>query len=420
MAHYGGMSSRIFINYRREDSPGSAGRLYDRLAEEFPADHLFMDVDAIAPGLDFVSEIDVAVRSCDVLLAIIGRNWLDAKDAEGHRRLDNPDDFVRIEIATALKNKVLVIPVLVDGASMPDLSELPDDLKALSHRQAIELRHNRFAADTQILLKALERGTASPERHVGSGKEPITATAETSAWALPPKLTFAVSATVFAIISSGAIGGVFVAGGGTDYWLVRAGPAVMLWASFNVMIGPALSLKLWVPGLTWRQFLGVVGATFGALLIMVTMQTTLQTLFFPGAEPGLQNTSENILAIGLIELPTSLWTGYVLGYFLAQALRGWFPDGGGAGYVRRMSLIWMGTGALMVFITFPFIMVAEALASRSSDADAVLIARSWARMWADTVLFGFFWGLGLFLTFRFAWRPTDIAAYRDKRQKPDR
>jgi hypothetical protein len=186
------------------------------------------------------------------------------------------------------------------------------------------------------------------------------------------------------------------------------------------MIGPALSLKLWVPGLTWRQFLGVVGATFGALLIMVTMQTTLQTLFFPGAEPGLQNTSENILAIGLIELPTSLWTGYVLGYFLAQALRGWFPDGGGAGYVRRMSLIWMGTGALMVFITFPFIMVAEALASRSSDADAVLIARSWARMWADTVLFGFFWGLGLFLTFRFAWRPTDIAAYRDKRQKPDR
>jgi hypothetical protein len=66
-----------------------------------------------------------------------------------------------------------------------------------------------------------------------------------------------------------------------------------------------------------------------------------------------------------------------------------------------MSLIWMGTGALMVFITFPFIMVAEALASRSSDADAVLIARSWARMWADTVLFGFFWGLGLFLTFSF-------------------
>jgi hypothetical protein len=121
----------------------------------------------------------------------------------------------------------------------------------------------------------------------------------------------------------GAIGGVFVAGGGTNYWLVRAGPAVMLWASFNVMIGPALALKLWMPGLTWRQFMGVVGATFGALL-MVTTQTTLQTLFFPGAEPGLQNTntSENILAIGLIELPTSLWTGYVFGYFLAQALRG--------------------------------------------------------------------------------------------------
>ena len=193
--------------------------------------------------------------------------------------------------------------------------------------------------------------------------------------------------------------------------LLRRTPVPIL--RYFTTIGPALSLKLWVPGLTARQFIGVIGATFGALLIMVSMQTTLQTLFFPGLDLQNTSTSDNILEIGLVELPTSLWTGYVLGYFLAQALRGWFPDDGGPGYVRRMLVIWTGTGALMALVTFAFILVMEALASRSPAADAVLIARSSARMWADTVLFGFFWGLlGLFLTFRFAWRPADVAANR--------
>ncbi len=151
------MSSRIFINYWARTVRALRAAL--RQAGGGVPPITVHGRGAIAPGLDFVSEIDVAVRSCDVLLAIIGRDWLDAKDAEGHRRLDNPEDFVRIEIATALKNKVRVIRFW-STAPRCRTSRTPGRSETLSHRQAIELRHNRFAADTQILLKALERGTA--------------------------------------------------------------------------------------------------------------------------------------------------------------------------------------------------------------------------------------------------------------------
>ncbi|MGQ0674739.1 MAG: toll/interleukin-1 receptor domain-containing protein, partial [Rhodospirillales bacterium] len=142
---------RIFINYRRDDSPGSAGRLHDRLAQDLPAGKLFMDVDAIAPGVDFVKEIDDKVKACDVMLAIIGRGWLMAADKEGRRRLDDPGDFVRLEIAMALKHDVNVIPILVDGAKIPAADDLPEDLRALARRNAVELSHQRFAAEVKGL-----------------------------------------------------------------------------------------------------------------------------------------------------------------------------------------------------------------------------------------------------------------------------
>ena len=122
---------RIFISYRRADSAGYAGRIYDRLTAHFGEDAVFMDVDTIEAGVDFVEVLQNAVQSCDVLVALIGRGWLDIKDAAGKRRLDNPEDFVRIEIAAALSRDIRVIPVLVDGASMPRSTELPDNLKPL-------------------------------------------------------------------------------------------------------------------------------------------------------------------------------------------------------------------------------------------------------------------------------------------------
>ena len=152
-----GMNAVIFISYRRDDSLGSAGRLYDRLLEYFPSERIFMDVDVIEPGQDFVEVIENAVHSCDVVLAIIGSRWLDLVDNEGNRRLDLPKDFVRVEIVTALNSHIRVIPVLVQGATMPRPSDLPDDLKPLSRRNAIEIRHTNFNADTEKLIRILKK-----------------------------------------------------------------------------------------------------------------------------------------------------------------------------------------------------------------------------------------------------------------------
>ena len=147
---------RIFLNYRREDSQGEAGRLYDSLREHFSSKELFMDVDAIEPGLDFVDVLEGAVASCDVLLALMGRDWATVS-IDGRRRLDNPSDFVRLEIAAALRRNVRVVPVLVHGTTMPPADALPDDLKALTRRAAIELSHTRWRSDVTSLVALLQR-----------------------------------------------------------------------------------------------------------------------------------------------------------------------------------------------------------------------------------------------------------------------
>ncbi|MCP4141375.1 MAG: SUMF1/EgtB/PvdO family nonheme iron enzyme [Chloroflexi bacterium] len=147
---------RIFISYRRADSAGYAGRIYDRLVAHFGEDAIFMDVDAIEGGLDFVKVLEDAVQSCDVLIALIGKQWLNIKDKEGKRRLDNPEDFVRIEIATALDRDIRVIPVLVDGIDMPHSTELPENLKALARRNALQINHHSFNPDVHRLIQHSE------------------------------------------------------------------------------------------------------------------------------------------------------------------------------------------------------------------------------------------------------------------------
>ena len=149
-------SGRIFISYRREETAYPAGWLYDRLADRFGGRQVFKDVDSIQLGDDFVEVITRAVGSCDVLLALIGDQWLTITDEHGRRRLDDPDDFVRLEIEAALTRKVRVIPILVDGARMPRADELPDSLVKLVRRQALELSPARFEFDTSRLLKVLD------------------------------------------------------------------------------------------------------------------------------------------------------------------------------------------------------------------------------------------------------------------------
>ena len=145
----------IFLSYRREDTEGQAGRLYDDLVAAFGSDSVFMDVAAIQPGRDFRKSIDQSLNSCGVFLSLIGKSWLTAKDASGQRRLDDPADFVRIETGAALKRDIPVVPVLVQGASAPKPDQLPDDLKELAFRNAVELTHARWDSDIEVLIKAL-------------------------------------------------------------------------------------------------------------------------------------------------------------------------------------------------------------------------------------------------------------------------
>ena len=154
--------ARIFLSYRHDDSSGDAGRLYDRLSQHFGLDNVFRDIDTITPGLDFVEAIQDAVGSCGVLLAVIGRQWLTSTDSEGHRRLDNPEDFVRLEITTALERRIRVIPVLVGGASMPRSTELPDVLQPLARRQALMVG-DHFHPDVDHLIKTLDPSFTSSQ-----------------------------------------------------------------------------------------------------------------------------------------------------------------------------------------------------------------------------------------------------------------
>ena len=150
-------ASRIFISYRRDDTAYAAGWLFDRLVDEFGPEQVFKDMDSIALGDDFVDAITAAVSSTDVLLALIGDKWLGMVDEHGERRLDDPDDFVRLEIEAALERDVRVIPILVEGARMPRSEELPRSVAALARRQALELTSSRFSSDTRTLLSVLEK-----------------------------------------------------------------------------------------------------------------------------------------------------------------------------------------------------------------------------------------------------------------------
>ena len=157
------MAGKIFIDYRRDDDPGSAQALFARLEQAFPPEQLFIDVDSIEPGLDFVRVLNDQVAQCDVLVAVIGRDWIDARDSTGGRRLDNPGDFVRIEIESALAQDKRVIPVLVGQAEMPRPDQLPETLRSFARRNAVRLTHERFRADAQGLITALQRVLKSAE-----------------------------------------------------------------------------------------------------------------------------------------------------------------------------------------------------------------------------------------------------------------
>jgi hypothetical protein len=149
--------NKIFVSYRRQDASGEAGRLVDHLQEVFGEDSVFLDVETIEAGLDFIQAIEKALSSCSILIAMIGPHWASMKDPQGNLRLFNKDDFIRIEISAALKRDIRVIPVLVNGAMMPNPEDLPEDLQGLTRRHAQELSSSRWKYDSDQLTSVLSK-----------------------------------------------------------------------------------------------------------------------------------------------------------------------------------------------------------------------------------------------------------------------
>lgn len=218
------MPDAIFISYRRDDSEGEAGRLFDDLTRVFGPENVFMDVAGIQPGADFRKAIESSVANCGVLLAVIGPIWATLSDANGQRRLEAPNDYVALEIANALARDIPVIPVLVHDARMPQPGQLPDALKLLAYRNSIELSHTRWSSDIQLLIAALKRYAkplesadvpapptpAPPAQRVAAAQRlPVTARAATAA---PPSPPASNRGTIIGLSFAGlAIAGLFFA-----------------------------------------------------------------------------------------------------------------------------------------------------------------------------------------------------------------
>jgi hypothetical protein len=164
--------AKVFISYRRDDARHVAGRLADRLDEHF---RVFMDIDTIEPGTDFSAAVRSAIIDCDVLLALIGSQWTTVVDDQGHRRLEDPHDWVAEEIRVALLRDTRVIPVLIDGARMPSADLLPASLRPLATRQALPLRHESFTSDSARLIEVIERTKAAARAAAEAGSKPMAA-----------------------------------------------------------------------------------------------------------------------------------------------------------------------------------------------------------------------------------------------------
>jgi len=168
----------VFISYSREDTAPQAGRLYDRLSDRIGEEHVFMDVDSIKLGVDFIDSPQDALSECDALLAVIGPAWAERSTNDRVSALDDPEDYVRLEIQTALDRAIPVIPVLINETPLPVASTLPELLKSLARRQGVRLRDATFRSDSSRLIDQVERMVASEpvggtDRTADSSDKPI-------------------------------------------------------------------------------------------------------------------------------------------------------------------------------------------------------------------------------------------------------
>jgi hypothetical protein len=189
----------VLINYRRGETAGEARALFKELAATGGGDAVFMDVDTIALGRDFRQVIRERLESCDLMLALVGRDWIAAEDPSGRRRLDDPNDFVRFEIEAALRRGIPVTPVLVQGAQMPAAEQLPEAIRDFAFRNAFELSHNTWESDVNELLKRL----GLREHEGGHGGDRAWGRRQ-AAW----RRWFWLKTALIATLASGIVGGV--------------------------------------------------------------------------------------------------------------------------------------------------------------------------------------------------------------------
>jgi tetratricopeptide (TPR) repeat protein len=158
----GGMGGKIFVNYRRDDCAANALAIASYLEREFGANRVFIDLDRLRPGQNFPEELEKRLSACKVVLCLIGPSWLDARNEEGRRRIDDAEDWVRLEIERALDRGLVVVPVLVGGAVLPKASDLPEPLKQLIQRQAATITTNGFRTDMGGLTRDIRAIAGGP------------------------------------------------------------------------------------------------------------------------------------------------------------------------------------------------------------------------------------------------------------------
>jgi hypothetical protein len=202
--------AKIFVSYRRDDASSEAGRITDWLDQHFGEDEVFMDINTLEPGVDYEQTIKQTVETIDALIAVIGPGWVDAEDEQGNRELEDPADWVRLEIANALRRGIRVIPVLVKGAAMPPTARLPEDLQPLRKRNALPITERHWRAGIEKLIKALDGVVTRPTEPapVPTPPEPATQAEEPKTSTLPPFKSWA----VFGVIVAAAmlLSGVFI------------------------------------------------------------------------------------------------------------------------------------------------------------------------------------------------------------------
>jgi TIR domain len=314
-----GAELRIFLTYRHDDSAGQTGRIADRLRREFGEDSLFMDVDGIPLGVDFHKRLNDEVARCDVLIAAIGNRWIDLADENGERRIDNPLDFVRIEISAALRRDIPLIPLLLDGAKIPNPQYLPDDMKGLAFRNGLDVSHATFHSDLDRLvheLRQISRNLDEINWNAGAGLlsqvqvvpefAPIVAVAICS-WLAGYWIANSYVIELYNLWSNAIYkaGGGIQAGGGLRIWLALFSVLATIFAVVIVTFIIYSPLR-YHPNWLWPSMLFVVG--FSAHLIAYAAMNSYDVYFYSSLRWNYLGLTT--LAIDLV--PTAALMGFAV------------------------------------------------------------------------------------------------------------